>query len=168
MIEETNVEDIKVATQLSQLQASAYDKIPIISDEKKKTIKKQKNEVESLGEIQILDYPNRTLPKLLEELVAKGFTVILGKDGYYIEGFYGLNKNMLDGGYILAQDTTVANTLALSDAKGGKHFVKNFKDIVFLNNTIWGTFFKIPEYKKPNQKWFPHLVEYGALNISPK
>lgn len=137
--------------------------------ERKKPGRKPKGENDNLGDAQVLDYPNRTLPKLLEEVIEKDFVVVLGKDGYYIEGFYGLNPNMLNGGYVLAQDTTIANALALTDSKGNRHLVKTFEELVFFHSMVWGSFFKSSaEYKKPNPKWFPFLLEYGALNISPK
>lgn len=134
------------------------------SEEKKKS-KKPKND---LGNIQVLDYPNRTLPKLIEELIEKEFTIILSNNGYYIEGFYGLETNSKHKGFAFAQDTSESNTLVFYDTKGHKHLIKNFENLVEFNSTIWGSFIKFAEeYKKPNMKWFPYMFEYGYLNITP-
>ena len=80
-----------------------------LNEEKKKAGRKSKSELDNLGSAQILEYPNRTIPKLLEEAIEKGFTVVLAKDGYYIGGFYGLNQDLLGGGFAFAQDTSEAN-----------------------------------------------------------
>ena len=44
---------------------------------------------------QVKDKPNRSLPKLIEELLNKNIKVGLSKNGYLVYGFYGLN----DDGY---------------------------------------------------------------------
>lgn len=131
--------------------------------------KKKRKKDDVLGDAQILEYPNRTIPKLLEEAIEKNFPVVLTKDGYLVGGFYGLNSNILGGGFAFAQDTSLPNTLVFLDSKGAKHLVKNFEELVAFNSTVWGQFFKTsPDYKKPNSQWFPYMLEYGVLNISPK
>lgn len=149
MSEQINLENLSISSE---------------SEEKKK-IKKNKND---LGNIQVLEYPNRTLPKLIEELIEKNFTVILSNNGYYIEGFYGLETNPKYKGYVFAQDTSESNTLVVYDVKGHKTLIKNFENLVEFNSLIWGAFIKLDEeYKKPNMKWFSYMFEYGYLNITP-
>lgn len=132
--------------------------------EDKKKVKKSKD-----GEfnLKVVDAPVRQLPTIINEVLDKGFSVILSKNGYYVEGFYGLNH---DGkfGYAFGQETTEPNTLVFYDAKGHKHPVKSFEDLVKFNSQIWGVFYKVSEeFKKPNQKWFGFMLELGALNITP-
>lgn len=134
--------------------------------DKKKPGRKSKDD--SLGNVQVLEYPNRTIPKIFEELLEKGFNVILAKDGYYVSGFYGLNQNTFEG-FAFAQDTSEPNTLVFYDAKNNKHLIRNFEDLVFFNSAVWGHFFKVSDkFKKPDSKWFGYMLEFNALNISPK
>lgn len=135
--------------------------------DKKKPGRKSKLEMSNLGDISILEYPNRTLPKLIEELLEKEFTVLLSADGYYVSGFYGLNPKTDKAGFAFAQDTSEANVLAFEDAKGYKHIVRSFTDLVHFHSLVWSQFYKDDEYKKPNPKWLVHMLELGAVNITP-
>jgi len=133
-----------------------------VSEDKKKA-KKAKEELS----FKIVDAPVRQLPSLINELLEKGFSIILSKTGYYVEGFYGLNH---EGklGFAFGQETTEVNTLVFFDAKGHKHTIKSFEDLVKFNSHVWGVFYKISdEYKKPNPKWFGYMLDLGALNITP-
>ena len=135
--------------------------------DKKKPGRKSKVEMTNLGDVQILEYPNRTLPKLIEELLEKEFIVLLSADGYYVSGFYGLNPKSENFGFAFAQDTTETNALAFEDAKGYKHLVRNFTELVHFHSLVWSQFYKEDEYKKPNAKWLSHMLELGAVNITP-
>lgn len=135
-------------------------------EKKKKT--KQKSEFELPQGVQVLPLPNRTLPKLIEELLEKDIPVVLAKDGYYIGGFYGLNTHNKKG-YAFAQDTSEANTLVFYDNKNNECAVKKFEDLVRFNSHVWSAFFKLSEdYKKPDSMWFGYMLEYNALSITPK
>lgn len=134
--------------------------------EKKKAVKKPKDA--ELGNIQTLEFPNRTLPNLIEELLEKNFPVTLAKDGYMVGGFYGLGQDKGNKGFAFAQDTSEANCLVFYDNKNHKHLVRSFNDLVKFNNHVWGLFFKqSDDYKRPDAMWFPHLLEQGVLNIMP-
>lgn len=135
--------------------------------DKKKPGRKSKIEMSNLGDITVLEVPNRKLPKLIEELLEKDFTVILSANGYYISGFYGINPKSDKIGFAFAQDTSELNTLALEDAKGYKHIVKDFKELVHFHSLVWSQFYKDDGYKKPNPKWLSHMLELGAVNITP-
>lgn len=118
--------------------------------------------------LKIIDKPVRNLPKLIGELLNKNFSVVLTQNGYYIEGFYGIQQNESFKGYIFAQETTEDGTLAFFDAKGHKHYIKTFEELASLNSIVWGQFYKTTdEYKKPNAKWFGFMLELGVLNITP-
>lgn len=126
--------------------------------DKKKPAKKKEN---LASQIEVLDFPNRTLPKLIEELLEKNIPVNLSKNGYYIGGFYGLNSDNQHLGFALAQDTVEANTLVFYDNKNNKHIIKSFEDLVKFNNVIWGVYFKLSEkYKKPDSLWFSYMLQY--------
>lgn len=134
-------------------------------DQKKK---KPKSEFELSENIQVLPSPNRTLPKLIEEVLEKEMPVILSKDGYYIGGFYGLNSGNKKG-YVFAQDTSEANTLVFYDSKNNQCSVKTFEELVRFNSHVWSAFYKSSEeYKKPDSLWFGYMLEFNALNITPK
>lgn len=130
--------------------------------------KKNKKKQEGLLGIEVLEFPNRTLPKLIEELLEKNIPVRLSKNGYYVAGFYGLNSDNENKGLAFCQDTNEANTLVFFDNKGHKHVVKNFEDLVKFNNVVWGNFFKLSEdFKKPDNLWFMYMLQYGVLSITP-
>jgi hypothetical protein len=138
-----------------------------VEDQKTVAEKKAKKSKDGESTLKVVDNPVRHLPAIINELLEKNFSIILSKNGYYVEGFYGLNP---DGktGYAFAQETTEANTLVFFDAKGHKHLVKSFEDLVKFNSHVWGIFYKQSEdYKKPNSKWFGYMLELGALNITP-
>lgn len=129
-------------------------------------VKKAKKPKEESG-LKIVDNPVRQLPAIINELLEKNFSIILSKNGYYVEGFYGLNH---DGktGFAFGQETNEPNTLIFFDSKGHKHVIKNFEDLVKFNSHVWAVFYKLSdEYKKPNTKWFGYMLELGALNITP-
>jgi hypothetical protein len=131
-------------------------------------VKKKKQKDSEINGIKIIDSPVRTLPSLINEVLEKNFNVILTKNGYYIEGFYGLAHDINKVGYAFCQETTNQNTLMFFDSKGHKHAIKSFEDLVNFNSLIWGVFYKVSEdYKKPNPKWFGYMLEVGALNITP-
>lgn len=137
----------------------------IMESDKNKKSKLVKND---LSNIKIIDKPIRNLPQLIEELLSKKFDVLLSINGYYVSGFYGLNKDIGKDGYIYCQETNELNSLIFYDAKGHKHLIKSFEDLVKLNSLIWGSFFKISEdYKKPNILWFNYMLELDVLNITP-
>lgn len=130
-------------------------------------VKKPKKKDNDLNGLTINETPNRGLPSLVKEILDKNIKVILTKNGYYLSGFYGLNKDK-ESGYIFFQETNEPESLVFYDAKNTKHIVRSFKDVVNLNAIVWGYFFKISEdYKKPDQEWFPYMLEYGVLNITP-
>lgn len=130
--------------------------------------KKNKADFNLVKENEILPTPNRTLPKLIEELLEKNIPIILSKDGYYVGGFYGLGEGEKKG-FVFAKDTTEANTLAFIDNKGNFYSIKNFEELVKYNNHIWAAFYKLSDdYKKPNSLWFSYLLEYNVLNITPR
>lgn len=134
------------------------------ASEEKKEAKKSKG-VEPT--FKVVDNPVRQLPTIINELLEKKFSIILSKNGYYVEGFYGLNH---EGklGYAFGQETNEPNTLVFYDAKGHKNLIKSFEDLVKFNSQVWGVFYKLSEdYKKPSQKWFGYMLELGALNITP-
>ena len=135
--------------------------------DKKKPNRKSKVDVSNLGDVKLLDTPSRKLPKLIEELLEKDFTVILSSDGYYISGFYGISTQPDKLGFALAQDTSEVNALALEDSRGYKHLVRNFTELVHFHSLVWSQFFKDDNYKKPNPQWLPHMLELGAVNITP-
>lgn len=135
------------------------------NNDKKKPGRKSKNEMNSLGKAQILELPNRTLPKLIEELLGKGFQVMLSSDGYYVGGFYGINAKIDKTGFVFVQDTTEANTLAFEDSKGYKHPITSFEELVHFHSLVWSQFYK--DYPKADMKWLPHMLELNAANISP-
>ena len=138
-------------------------KIEEVSQEKKKSSKKN-NELS----IKIVENPIRKLPKLINEVLEKDFSVILSKNGYYIEGFYGLNIETNKKGFAFAQETEEEEILIFYDAKGHKHTIKTFEELVNFNSLVWSYFFKMSEqYKKPDQKWFGYMLELGTLNITP-
>lgn len=134
-------------------------------DKKKKKVKSEFD----LGETtQILPSPNRTLPKLIEEILEKDLPVFLSKDGYYVGGFYGLNPGSKKG-FAFAQDTSEANTLVFFDSKNNPCAIRGFEDLVKFNSHIWSSFYKLSEdYKKPDSLWFGYMLEYNVLNITPK
>lgn len=137
----------------------------VVADEKKKEKAKKKDE---LGGLEVLQFPNRTLPALIEELLEKNFPVRLAKDGYYVGGFYGLNSETDNKGFAFAQDTSEANTLVFYDSKNHKHVIKTFEDLVKFHNHVWGLFYKVAkEYQKPDTGWFSYMLEYGVLSITP-
>lgn len=134
--------------------------------EVKKPAKKSKDN--EFSNIKIVDSPVRQLPKLINELLEKNFTILLTKNGYYVEGFYGINANEGKIGYAFGQETSEANVLVFFDSKGHKHLIKSFEDLVKFNSHVWGIFYKVAEeFKKPNAKWFSYMLELGALNITP-
>ena len=144
------------------------DAIQNEQDIEKKKKNKIKSEFDLNDGVQILPSPNRTLPKLIEELLEKDIPVSLSKNGYYIGGFYGLNANSKKG-FVFAQDTSEANTLVFFDSKNSPCAVKNFEDLVKFHSHVWASFFKISEeYKKPESMWFGYMLEYSVLNITPK
>lgn len=135
------------------------------NSEKKKSAKKNKDD---LGDLKIIENPVRNLPKLINEVLEKNFSVILTKNGYYISGFYGLNQENGKKGFAFGQETTNPEVLVFFDSKGHKHLIKSFEDLVNFNNHVWGLFFKLSEeYKKPNSEWFHYLLDLGVLNITP-
>lgn len=141
---------------------SSVDSSNTVNEEKKKA-KKPKDE----SGLKIVDNPVRQLPAIINELLEKKFSIILSKNGYYVEGFYGLNH---DGklGHAFGQETNEVGTLIFYDSKGHKHIVKSFEDLVKFNSLVWGVFYKqSDEFKKPNSKWFGYMLELGALNITP-
>lgn len=140
------------------------NKIDSVTDEKKKPKKNKESEFQGVS---IIDQPTRSLPKLVNELINKNFTIHLTKNGYYIPGFYGLNR-CGDTGYAFFQETTDPELLAFYDAKGNKVPVRSFTDLVSFNANIWGYFYKTNEdYKKPDPQWFPYMMELNILNITP-
>lgn len=141
------------------------DEIQKDNSEELKKAKKAKQT--DLNGAHIVEHPKRGLPALVLELLNKNMTVQVTNNGYYLSGFYGLNKE--NGvGYIFFQETSDPELLAFYDSKNNKHPVRTFEDLVTLNATIWGQFFKISaEYKKPDSTWFPYMLEYGVINITP-
>jgi len=134
----------------------------------RKKISKKSEDLE-FKNIKIIDNPVRQLPKLINELLEKNFEIILTKNGYYVEGFYGLHSGYKIG-YAFGQETTEQNTLVFYDAKGHKHLIKSFEDLVRFNGKVWGSFYKLNngcDYKKPNPKWFNYMLELDILNITP-
>lgn len=139
----------------------------IENKENQDPIKKQKKRENDLNGLTINETPNRSLPNLVKELLDRNIHVILTKNGYYVSGFYGLNRNK-ENGYIFFQETSDPEALVFFDAKNTKHIVRSFRDIVSLNATVWGYYFRIAdEFKKPDSEWFPYMIEYGVLNITP-
>lgn len=131
-------------------------------DEKKKTKK------DALSGLDILEKPARKIPAIIEETLSNNIAVELASNGYYISGFYGLNSDKGKTGYVFIQETSDPESLVAYDNKGTKHLLKNFEDLVRFNNQVWATFFKVSEdYRKPDMKWFPFLLQYDALNITP-
>lgn len=130
-----------------------------------KNAKKKKED--PLHGLTILEKPSRKLPALVEELLEKNIPVRLTKKGYLVGGFYGLGDND-NKGFATFQETDKANTLVFFDNKGREHVVESFEDVVKFNNFIWGVFFKLSEdYKKPDLLWFPYMLQYGVLSITP-
>lgn len=124
--------------------------------------KKSKDNLDGI----ILDTPQRVLPDLINEILDKKFSVRLTNKGYLISGFYGLGDDE-NKGFASVQETNTGS-LIFFDNKGHKHLITNFEDVVKFHNYIWGVFFKISdEYKKPDINWFPYMLQYGVLNITP-
>ena len=48
----------------------------------------KKTKSKSLGGLDILDFPNRTLPELIEDLLQKKIPIRLLANGYLIGGYY--------------------------------------------------------------------------------
>lgn len=131
-------------------------------------IAKKPKKKDELDGLKIVDNPSRSLPKIINELLEKNFSIVLTKNGYLVEGFYGLSHDTQHVGFAFGQETTDNNVLVFFDAKGHKHVIKSFEDLVRFNSLVWGVFYKVSEeYKKPNPKWFLHMLELGALNITP-
>jgi hypothetical protein len=142
---------------------TATNTITDIEDKKKK---KAKDDV--FSNITVLNEPNRKIPKIIEEVLAHGISVSLAPNGYYIEGFYGLNADTKHVGFALAQETNEPEYLVLYDNKNHKHLIKSFEDLVKFHNHVWGLFFKISEdYKKPDILWFGFMLQYNVLSITP-
>lgn len=140
----------------------------LVQEETIQEKKKAKKKEEALQGIEVLEFPNRTLPKLLEELLEKDIPVHLSKNGYYVGGFYGLNSETNHKGFAFAQDTNEANTLVFFDNKGHKHIVRTFEDLVKFHNHVWGIYFKLSnDFKKPDNLWFGYMLQYGVLSITP-
>jgi hypothetical protein len=137
------------------------------NSDKKKPGRKSKNEMHNLGNVQVLEHPNRTLPKLIEEVLEKGFQVQLSSNGYYIGGFYGINPRTDKEGFAFAQDTSEANALAFEDGKGYKHLIKNFEELVHFHSLVWSQFYKETAYRKADPRWLQYLLEMNAASISP-
>lgn len=130
-----------------------------------KNAKKKKED--ALHGLTILEKPSRKLPALVEELLEKNIPVRLTKKGYLVGGFYGLGDNE-NKGFASFQETDKSNTLVFFDNKGREHVVQSFEDLVKFNNFVWGVFFKLSEdYKKPDLLWFPYMLQYGVLSITP-
>lgn len=130
--------------------------------------KKAKKKVDALQGIEVLEFPNRTLPNLIEELLEKNIPVTLSKNGYYVGGFYALNADNGHKGYAFAQDTSEANTLVFYDNKGHKHIVKSFEDLVKFHSVVWSNFFKISDdFRKPDNLWFMYMLQYDVVSITP-
>jgi hypothetical protein len=146
-------------------QVETVSAIAHVADDKKKEKAKKKDD---LGGLEVLQFPNRTLPAIIEELLEKDFPVRLAKDGYYVGGFYGLNAETGNKGFAFGQDTSEANTLVFYDSKNHKHVIKSFEDLVKFHNHVWGLFYKTAkEYQKPDTSWFSYMLEYGVLSITP-
>lgn len=110
--------------------------------------------------------PRRSVPKLIQEVIDHGIPVLLNREGYLIPGFYG-STHSGQVGVVYAQDTEKSSEMLFFDHKNRKHVISSFKELVELNNTVWGSFYREKEYSTPNQMWFPHLMNFGVLNISP-
>lgn len=143
------------------------EEIIVNINDKKKPGRKSKNEMSNLGDIQVLEQPKRVLPKLIEEVLLKGFSVQLSSNGYYIGGFYGINAKTDKLGFVFAQDTSDSTALAFEDAKGYKHLVHSFEELVHLHSYIWSQFYKEEEYRRANPQWLQYLLEMNAASISP-
>lgn len=118
----------------------------------------------------LLGYTNRTLPKLIEELLEKNIPVTLHKYGYKIGGFYAnLSEESDVEGNLLLQDSEEKDVFIAIDNKGKKHLVSSFKDILELNSYIWKLSIKQDKfkYKKVDPKWFTYLYESGLLEVVP-
>lgn len=134
----------------------------------KNEAKKKKAKEDALANVQILNEPNRKLPKIIEELLQKDVPVVLAKNGYYVGGFYGLNQEIGKAGFAFAQETSEFDTLVFVDNKNHKHLVKSFEDLVKFNNHVWSIYFKLSEdYRKPDTLWFGYMLQYGVLSITP-
>jgi len=137
-----------------------------IAEDKKPVVKKAKES--EYPNLKIIENPIRKLPSLINELLEKNFSIILSKNGYYVSGFYGLNKDTDIAGYAFGQETNDSGVIVFFDSKGHKHIIKSFEDLVKFNSQVWGVFYKVAEkYKKPDAQWFGDMLEMGALNITP-
>lgn len=146
------------------MQENTFNDNNTLTEQDKKKPKK-KNDLDG---IEVLDFPNRTLPKIIETALELNIPIQLSKNGYYIGGFYGLNSDNSFKGFAFGQDTNEANTLVFYDNKNNKHLVKSFEDLVKFHNHIWGIYFKLSDsFKKPDNLWFGHMLQYGVLNITP-
>lgn len=108
----------------------------------------------------VLDVPQRVIPTLIEEIISKGIIVTLEPTGYGIGGFYEM-------GQVLLQHTDKEDTFAVTDNKGKKHFIKNFNDLLIFHKEIWKAFYKNPEHRRADIKWFNHLYDANLLDIIP-
>lgn len=135
-------------------------------EEKKKQKKSKDNDFQG---VEIREYPNSALPSLIVNLLNNNFTVTLAKTGYYVNGFYGLNRQEgQDSGSVFFQETSDPNLFAFYDHKCVKVPIRTFEELVVFNAQMWGVYFKqSQDYKKPDSHWFPYMLEYGVLNITP-
>lgn len=109
----------------------------------------------------LADKPTRKISTLIEEVIEKNIEVELTREGYKISGFYGMPS-------ILLQDSQEEGILIATDHKGKKHAVKDFFDLISLNNLVWRGFYKQDDkYRRPDTRWFVHLYESGQIELVP-
>lgn len=105
--------------------------------------------------------PARKLHVLIEEVLTKGIEVELTVEGYKVAGFYGMS-------WLPLQDSQQPGVLVATDHKGKKHAVKDFNDLIALNNLVWKGFYKQEDkYRRPDIRWFTHLYESGQMELVP-
>lgn len=166
-MENTQFEDNTIKATETVSQSTTVYSTPVVVEKSSENVAEAKKPKKTEVAIKIVDTPNRVLPGIIQEALNKNFSVLLNKKGYFIEGFYGIKHESGVPGFIFAQETTENNTLVFFDAKGHKHYIKDFNELVSLNSFVWGQFYKSEEFKKPNAKWFGYMLELGVLNITP-
>lgn len=111
---------------------------------------------------QVKDKPNRSLPKLIEELLNKNIKVGLSKNGYLVYGFYGLN----DDGYAeLLESKDNKDILVSYDNRKKEHVIQTFEDLVRFNGLIWKVYKKQKEHRQDLLIWLNYLVEYECIDF---
>lgn len=131
----------------------------------KKVDNRRKNKVDSIKPLSKISF---NYPNIIKECLDNQIDVKVSIRGYYIGGFYGLNKGTPNEGYLFLQETIDPGKTIGIDHKNGQHLIESLKDLATLNGFVWAHFLKQDaEHNRPDDKWFSFLLKFGAVSISP-